>query len=128
MRLHGGDADVEPPGYLRVRQAAGDEDEDLALAVCDAGEGGLQSPDRFRAAGELGVYKGNTAFLLADLARAIGSTAYLLDTFGGFSPEDLRGIDEGLPGHSASECGLDVISIGARGTDALWGRTSACIP
>jgi len=42
---------------------------------------------------ELGVYKGNTAFVLADLARRIGSTAYLLDTFGGFSPDDLRGID-----------------------------------
>jgi len=42
---------------------------------------------------ELGVYKGNTAFVLADLARRLGSTAYLLDTFAGFSPDDLRGID-----------------------------------
>jgi len=42
---------------------------------------------------ELGVYKGNTAFLLADLARRMGKTTYLLDTFGGFSSEDLRGID-----------------------------------
>lgn len=42
---------------------------------------------------ELGVYKGNTAALLAWLARRIGTTAYLFDTFGGFAPGDLRGID-----------------------------------
>jgi Macrocin-O-methyltransferase (TylF) len=42
---------------------------------------------------EVGVYKGNTAALLANLAREIGSTAYLLDTYAGFSDDDLRGID-----------------------------------
>jgi hypothetical protein len=42
---------------------------------------------------ELGVYKGNTAFILAALARKIGTTAYLFDTFAGFSPDDLRGVD-----------------------------------
>lgn len=42
---------------------------------------------------ELGVYKGNTAFILADLARRIGSTAYLLDTFEGFDAGDLQGVD-----------------------------------
>ena len=42
---------------------------------------------------ELGVYKGNTAVILADLARRIGSTAYLLDTYEGFDPADLRGVD-----------------------------------
>ena len=42
---------------------------------------------------ELGVYKGNTAVILADLARRIGSTAYLLDTFAGFDPGDLQGVD-----------------------------------
>ena len=42
---------------------------------------------------ELGVYKGNTAFLLALVARRLGSTAYLLDTFGGFSHRDLTGVD-----------------------------------
>ena len=30
---------------------------------------------------ELGVYKGNTAFMLADLARRDGRIAYLFDTF-----------------------------------------------
>ncbi len=42
---------------------------------------------------ELGVYKGNTAVILADLARRIGSTAYLLDTFAGFAASDLQGVD-----------------------------------
>ena len=42
---------------------------------------------------ELGVYKGNTAFMLAGLARQTGATAYLLDTFEGFSEEDLSGVD-----------------------------------
>jgi hypothetical protein len=42
---------------------------------------------------ELGVYKGNTAVLLAALARKLGSTAYLLDTYEGFAAEDLQGID-----------------------------------
>jgi O-methyltransferase len=42
---------------------------------------------------ELGVYKGNTAALLARLARRLGRTAYLLDTFSGFSTDDLAGID-----------------------------------
>ena len=41
---------------------------------------------------ELGVYKGNTAFLLAELARFFGSTAYLMDTFEGFPAQDLVGI------------------------------------
>jgi O-methyltransferase len=42
---------------------------------------------------ELGVYKGNTAFLLADLARRIGCTAYLFDTFKGLPERDIIGID-----------------------------------
>lgn len=42
---------------------------------------------------ELGVYKGNTAVLLAALARKLGSTAYLFDTYQGFSVEDLTGVD-----------------------------------
>jgi Macrocin-O-methyltransferase (TylF) len=42
---------------------------------------------------ELGVYKGNTAVLLAALARKLGSTAYLFDTYQGFAVEDLTGVD-----------------------------------
>ena len=42
---------------------------------------------------ELGAYKGHTATLLARMARRAGSTAWILDTFEGFNPEDLQGID-----------------------------------
>lgn len=42
---------------------------------------------------ELGVYKGSTATLIATIARRLGRTAFLLDTFEGFAPEDLQGID-----------------------------------
>jgi hypothetical protein len=42
---------------------------------------------------ELGVYKGNTATMLATMARRMGTTAWMLDTFEGFNPGDLTGID-----------------------------------
>lgn len=42
---------------------------------------------------ELGVYKGNTAALLATIARRTGRTAYLFDTFEGFNERDIAGID-----------------------------------
>ncbi len=42
---------------------------------------------------ELGVYKGNTATLLARMARRMGTTAWLLDTFEGFKADDLQGVD-----------------------------------
>jgi hypothetical protein len=42
---------------------------------------------------ELGVYKGHTATLLAKIARTLGSTAYLFDTFEGFDRSDLQGVD-----------------------------------
>jgi O-methyltransferase len=44
-------------------------------------------------AAELGVWKGNTAAILAEFTRRTGSTAYLLDTFEGFKNDDLKGID-----------------------------------
>jgi hypothetical protein len=45
---------------------------------------------------ELGVYRGHTASLLAIMARRLGSTAWLLDTFEGFSKSDLKGVDAGI--------------------------------
>lgn len=42
---------------------------------------------------ELGVYKGNTGFLLAEIARKLGRTAYLFDTYEGFASKDLTDID-----------------------------------
>ncbi len=44
---------------------------------------------------ELGVYRGETAGLLARMARRMGRTAWLLDTFAGFDAADLTGIDGG---------------------------------
>jgi hypothetical protein len=48
---------------------------------------------------ELGVYKGNTAFLLADLARRVGRTAYLFDTFTSLPDRDFIGIDSSYLDH-----------------------------
>nr|WP_294504472.1 TylF/MycF/NovP-related O-methyltransferase [uncultured Rhodopila sp.] len=42
---------------------------------------------------ELGVYKGNSAALLAHYARTNGRTLYLFDTFDGFVPEDFSAQD-----------------------------------
>jgi len=42
---------------------------------------------------EVGVYKGNTATLLAAVARRLNTTAWLIDTFEGFSASDLEGVD-----------------------------------
>jgi hypothetical protein len=46
---------------------------------------------------ELGTYKGNTATMLATMARRMGTTAWILDTFEGFNPADFTGHDAGLP-------------------------------
>lgn len=45
-------------------------------------------------AAELGVYKGNSAFLLAKYARMTNHTLYAFDTFESFSDRDLKGLDE----------------------------------
>lgn len=42
---------------------------------------------------ELGVYKGNSAGILAAFARRHGRRVYLFDTFQGFDKRDLRGVD-----------------------------------
>lgn len=43
---------------------------------------------------ELGVYKGNSAVMLAAFARRARRPVYLFDTFEGFDKRDLRGIDD----------------------------------
>jgi hypothetical protein len=42
---------------------------------------------------ELGTYRGATATVLAKMARRLGTTAWILDTFQGFNDADLQGID-----------------------------------
>ena len=44
---------------------------------------------------ELGVYKGQTATVLARNARRLGRTCWLLDTFAGFDAKDFTGADAG---------------------------------
>lgn len=46
---------------------------------------------------ELGVYRGNSAAVLAHYARRFGRRLYLFDTFQGFDARDLKGIDSGVP-------------------------------
>ena len=46
---------------------------------------------------ELGVYRGNSAAVLAHYARASGKHLFLFDTFEGFDRRDLRSNDEGRP-------------------------------
>lgn len=56
----------------------------------------LQQLDRENIPGdfaEVGVYKGNSAAVLAHVAAPRGRTVFLFDTFGGFDPRDLVGID-----------------------------------
>jgi hypothetical protein len=45
---------------------------------------------------ELGVFRGNSAATLNKLAQALGTTAYLLDTFQGFDSRDVQGPDAGV--------------------------------
>lgn len=48
---------------------------------------------------ELGVYKGNSAAMLATFGRQTGRRTYLFDTFQGFDARDLTGIDKDHPLH-----------------------------
>jgi hypothetical protein len=44
---------------------------------------------------ELGVWRGNTAAILGHYARLNTRTVHLFDTFGGFDPKDIKGVDAG---------------------------------
>ncbi len=46
---------------------------------------------------ELGVFRGNSAAVLAHYARQYGRTIFLFDTFEGFDTKDLAGIDHDKP-------------------------------
>jgi len=96
--------------YARYRQRGGLLDV-LADAQAYAEQGKLADKERFlflslafdqihkeALAGdvvELGVYKGQTATILARNARRLGRTAWLLDTFTGFDAKDFTGADAG---------------------------------
>jgi len=59
---------------------------------------------------ELGVYKGNTAALLANFARRHGSMLYLLDTYEGFSERDIAGVDASANLQTFSDTSLEAVS------------------
>lgn len=58
---------------------------------------------------ELGVYKGHTATLLAKMARKLGKTAYILDTFSGFHQNDLIGVDSSVKTSQFADTSLDEV-------------------
>jgi len=65
---------------------------------------------------ELGVYKGGTAAVLATIARKLGRTLYLLDTFEGFAAADLQGID--------ADKGMNFADTSVEAVRALVGETN----
>jgi len=72
---------------------------------------------------ELGVYKGNTAALLAGFRRSMGKRTYLFDTFEGFSPRDIRGIDADKPAQFADTSLASVQSlVGSEGVEYIVGH------
>ena len=58
---------------------------------------------------ELGAYKGHTATLLAGMARKLGRTAYVMDTFEGFHTGDLNGIDAAASSQAFSDTSLEAV-------------------
>ena len=67
---------------------------------------------------EVGVYKGDTGILLAEMALKLGRTAYLCDTYEGFDAADLQGIDEGRSPLAFRDTSLQAVQarIGAANT------------
>lgn len=58
---------------------------------------------------ELGVYKGNSAAILAHYATEYARRCYLFDTFQGFSETDLQGIDQSSRIEMFSNTSLDLV-------------------
>ncbi|WP_298774341.1 TylF/MycF/NovP-related O-methyltransferase [uncultured Shewanella sp.] len=58
---------------------------------------------------EIGVYKGNSGFLLTKYAKRVNSTCYLFDTYEGFDQRDLQGLDSHVDKHAFSETSLSAV-------------------
>jgi hypothetical protein len=58
---------------------------------------------------ELGVYKGNSAAILAAIGRERGRRTFLFDTFSGFDDRDLVGIDAGRRGVQFLDTTLEAV-------------------
>lgn len=72
---------------------------------------------------ELGVFKGHSAQFLAAIARRLGRTAYLLDTFEGFDAKDLSADESQLNGAFA-DTSVDAVraKVGEEQTIFIKGR------
>jgi hypothetical protein len=68
---------------------------------------------------EVGVYKGNTACLLAYYAKKYDRKCFLFDTYQGFDKRDLEGIDGKFKNGEFSDTSLDSVKrvIGAEAVD-----------
>jgi len=71
---------------------------------------------------ELGVYRGNTAQILAEAARAAGRRLYLFDTFAGFSSADYA--DAEPPSQAFTDASLDDVKrlVGTESVEYVVGK------
>lgn len=60
---------------------------------------------------EIGVYRGNSAFLLAKYAQhpKVNSTCYLFDTFEGFNSKDIKGIDSEIDKNQFTDTSVEYV-------------------
>ena len=78
---------------------------------------------------ELGVYRGNSAAVLAHYARAHGRQLYLFDTFEGFDPRDLTDKDfGGNPPFVDTSLGFVQDAAGSDSVHCVKGYFPAAIP
>jgi TolA-binding protein/predicted O-methyltransferase YrrM len=78
---------------------------------------------------ELGVYRGNSAAVLAHYARRSGRRLYLFDTFDGFDARDLNGVDANAP-RMFTNTSLDRVRrlVGEESTSYIKGYFPESIP
>ena len=72
---------------------------------------------------ELGVFRGNSAFLLAKFARRMGRECLLFDTFEGFDARDLEGKDAQVNKHTFENTSLGYVKslVGEEGVTYVKG-------
>ena len=69
---------------------------------------------------ELGVWRGNTAAVLAHFAQGAGRTVHLFDTFEGFDAQDVKGVDAHIRTEEFSDTSLAMVR------DIIGPAWSAC--
>ena len=69
---------------------------------------------------EVGVYKGNSAVVLAEIANFAGRDLYLFDTFDGFDKKDLNGVDDKFKEGDWGGASVDLVK------EFIGGAASCC--